>query len=147
VVPEGRRIFPNLTVRNNLQLAQRPGGHSVEEAFGLFPRLRTLQDAKGETLSVGELQMLAIARALMAPTKLMLLDEPLEGLAPTIVSEVVQAIGLLRGKTSILIVEQNDLILQMADRAYVMVSGQIAYAGDAEALRQDEALQLRLLGV
>jgi len=91
--------------------------------------------------------MLAIARALMAPTKLMLLDEPLEGLAPSLVNEVVEAIGQLRGQTSILIVEQNDLILQMADRAYVMVSGQIAYAGDAEVLRQDEALQLRLLGV
>jgi ABC-type branched-subunit amino acid transport system ATPase component/ABC-type branched-subunit amino acid transport system permease subunit len=147
IVPEGRRIFPNLTVLNNLQLAQRAGGCSVEEAFELFPRLRTLQTSRGETLSGGELQMLAIARALMAPTKLMLLDEPLEGLAPTIVNEVVQAIGLLRGRTSILIVEQNDLVLQMADRAYVMVSGQIAYAGDAEALRQDEALQLRLLGV
>jgi ABC-type branched-subunit amino acid transport system ATPase component/ABC-type branched-subunit amino acid transport system permease subunit len=147
VVPEGRRIFPNLTVRNNLQLAQRSGGRSVQDAFELFPRLQTLQDSKGETLSGGELQMLAIARALMAPTKLMLLDEPLEGLAPGLVNEVVQAIGLLRGQTSILIVEQNDLILQMADRAYVMVSGQIAYAGDAEALRQDEALQVRLLGV
>jgi ABC-type branched-subunit amino acid transport system ATPase component/ABC-type branched-subunit amino acid transport system permease subunit len=147
VVPEGRRIFPNLTVRNNLQLAQRPGGRSVEETFELFTRLQILQDAKGETLSGGELQMLAIARALMAPTKLIMLDEPLEGLAPTIVNEVVQAIGRLRGQTSILIVEQNDLILQMADRAYVMVSGQIAYAGDAEALRQDEALQVRLLGV
>jgi ABC-type branched-subunit amino acid transport system ATPase component/ABC-type branched-subunit amino acid transport system permease subunit len=147
IVPEGRRIFPNLTVLNNLQLAQRAGGSSVEEAFELFPRLQTLQTSKGENLSGGELQMLAIARALMAPTKLMLLDEPLEGLAPTIVNEVVRAIGLLRGRTSILIVEQNDLVLQMADRAYVMVSGQIAYAGDAEALRQDEALQLRLLGV
>jgi ABC-type branched-subunit amino acid transport system ATPase component len=147
IVPEGRRIFPNLTVLNNLQLAQRAGGCSVEEAFELFPGLRKLQTSKGENLSGGELQMLAIARALMAPTKLMLLDEPLEGLAPTIVNEVVRAIGLLRGRTSILIVEQNDLVLQMADRAYVMVSGQIAYAGDAEALRQDEALQLRLLGV
>ncbi len=147
IVPEGRRIFPNLTVRNNLQLAQRAGGRKVEEAFELFPRLQTLQDAKGETLSGGELQMLAIARALMAPTKLMLLDEPLEGLAPGLVNEVVEAIGRLRGHTSILIVEQNDLILQMADRAYVMVSGQIAYAGDAEALRQDKTLQVQLLGV
>ncbi|MGA2962118.1 MAG: ATP-binding cassette domain-containing protein [Candidatus Korobacteraceae bacterium] len=147
IVPEGRRIFPNLTVLNNLQLAQRAGGCSVEESFELFPGLRKLQTSKGENLSGGELQMLAIARALMAPTKLMLLDEPLEGLAPSIVNEVVRAIGLLRGRTSILIVEQNDLVLQMADRAYVMVSGQIAYVGDAEALRQDEALQLRLLGV
>ncbi len=147
VVPEGRRIFPNLTVLDNLQLAQRSGGWSVGEAFELFPRLSTLQASKGETLSGGELQMLAIVRALMAPTKLMLLDEPLEGLAPGIVSEVVRAIGSLRGRTSILVVEQNDLILQMADRVYVMVSGQIAYAGDAETLRHDTALQVRLLGV
>ncbi len=148
IVPEGRRIFPNLTVLNNLQLAQRPGGWSVGEVFKLFPSLGNLQGSKGESLSGGELQMLAIARALMAPTRLILLDEPLEGLAPAIVNEVVAAIAKLQGRTSILLVEQKvDLALQMADRAYVMVSGKMAYAGDAEALRQDESLQVRLLGV
>lgn len=148
IVPEGRRIFPNLTVLDNLQLAQRPGGWRLEEAFGLFPSLRALQGSKGESLSGGELQMLAIARALMAPTTLVLLDEPLEGLAPTIVNEVLSAIAKLRGRTSILLVEQKvDLALQMANRVYVMVSGEIAYAGDAETLRRDESLKVRLLGV
>ena len=148
IVPEGRRIFPNLTVLDNLQLAQRPGGWSVDEAFALFPALREIQTSKGESLSGGELQMLAIARALMAPTDLLLLDEPLEGLAPSIVNEVLTAIGQLQGRTSIFIVEQKvDLVLQMADRAYVMVNGEIAWAGDAETLRQDESLKVRLLGV
>ena len=92
--------------------------------------------------------MLAIGRALMAPTRLMLLDEPLEGLAPSVVAEVLEAIARLRGRTSILIVEQKvDLTLRLADRAYAMVSGRVAYEGDAEALRQDEGLQVRLLGV
>ena len=148
IVPEGRRIFPNLTVLDNLLLAARPGGARLDEVVELFPRLRQLAAARGETLSGGERQMLAIGRALMAPTSLMLLDEPLEGLAPSVVAEVLEAIARLRGRTSILIVEQKvDLTLRLADRAYAMVSGRVAYEGDAEALRQDEGLQVRLLGV
>jgi ABC-type branched-subunit amino acid transport system ATPase component len=89
--------------------------------------LHAIQASKGERLSGGELQMLAIARALMAPTNLMLLDELLEGLAPSIVNEVVAAIAQLRGRTGILIVEQKvDLVLRMAGRAYVMVNGRMA---------------------
>ncbi len=92
--------------------------------------------------------MLAIARTLTAPTRLILLDEPLEGLAPPIVNEVVAAIAKLQGRTSILLVEQKvDLALQMADRVYVMVNGTMAYAGTAENLRTDQNLQVRLLGV
>ena len=148
VVPEGRRIFPNLTVLENLRLAQRPGGWRLEEVFDLFPRLRELLAARGESLSGGERQMLAIARALMAPTDLLLLDEPLEGLAPSVVAEVLGAIARLRGHTSILLVEQKvPLVLQMADRAYVMVNGRIAYAGGAEELLRNEDLQVRLLSV
>ena len=148
IVPEGRRIFPNLTVLDNLLLAARPGGARLDEVVELFPRLRQLAAARGETLSGGERQMLAIGRALMAPTSLMLLDEPLEGLAPSVVAEVLEAIARLRGRTSILIVEQKvDLTLRLADRAYAMVSGRVAYEGAAEALRQDEGLQVRLLGV
>ena len=148
IVPEGRRIFPNLTVLDNLLLAARPGGARLDEVVELFPRLRQLAAARGETLSGGERQMLAIGRALMAPTRLMLLDEPLEGLAPSVVAEVLEAIARLRGRTSILIVEQKvDLTLRLADRAYAMVSGRVAYEGEAEALRQDEGLQVRLLGV
>jgi branched-chain amino acid transport system ATP-binding protein len=148
IVPEGRRIFPNLTVMENLQIAQRPGGWSLEEAYGLFPKLETLKAARGENLSGGERQMLAIARALMAPTRLILLDEPLEGLAPAIVAEVMHAIVRLRERASILLVEQKvDLVLQIADRAYIMVNGEIGYEGGVEDLRRDEALQVRLLGV
>jgi ABC-type branched-subunit amino acid transport system ATPase component/ABC-type branched-subunit amino acid transport system permease subunit len=148
IVPEGRRIFPNLTVLDNLLLAQRTGGAGLEEVWELFPRLRQLGAARGETLSGGERQMLAIGRALMAPTSLMLLDEPLEGLAPSIVTEVLQAIARLRGRTSILLVEQKvDLTLRLADRAYVMVNGRVAHEGKAEALRRDEKLQVQLLGV
>src|SRR5439155_1427507 len=118
IVPEGRRIFPNLTVLDNLLLAARPGGARLDEVVELFPRLRQLAAARGETLSGGERQMLAIGRALMAPTSLMLLDEPLEGLAPSVVAEVLEAIARLRSRTSILIVEQKvDLTLRLAELA------------------------------
>jgi ABC-type branched-subunit amino acid transport system ATPase component/ABC-type branched-subunit amino acid transport system permease subunit len=148
IVPEGRRIFPNLTVRDNLVLAQRPGGWEIDRAWQLFPRLGELQRARGETLSGGERQMLAIARALMAPTRLLLLDEPLEGLAPRVVGEVLEAIARLREHTSILIVDQKvDLVLELADYAYVMVNGRVSYEGEASALRRDEPLKQRLLSV
>ena len=86
LVPEGRRLFPNLTVTENLQLAARPGGISIAEVFKLFPRLQTRQKARAENLSGGERQMVAIARALVVPSKLILLDEPFEGLAPAVVN-------------------------------------------------------------
>jgi len=148
LVPEGRRLFPNLTVTENLQLAMRPGGISIEEVFNLFPRLRTRQKAKAENLSGGERQMVAIARALMVPSKLILLDEPFEGLAPAVVNEVMEALLKLRGKVAMVIVEHHaETVLPIADRAYVLVNGSVAYAGDAQTLENDHALQARLLGV
>jgi ABC-type branched-subunit amino acid transport system ATPase component len=148
IVPEGRRIFPNLTVAENLTIAQRDGGWPLDEIYQLFPKLRTRQDARGENLSGGERQMLAIGRALCAPQKLILLDEPFEGLAPAVVAEVLAAIEQLRDRTSILLVEHKvDLVLDFADRAYVMVNGQISYAGESAALRGDVETQNRLLGV
>jgi branched-chain amino acid transport system ATP-binding protein len=148
MVPEGRRIFPNLTVLENLMLAAREGGWSIDEIYELFPRLRTHRDSRGENLSGGERQMLAIARALMAPQKLMLLDEPFEGLAPAVVNEVLAAVERLRERTSILLVEHKiDLVLHLAERTFVMVNGQIAFAGESAALQRDLEMQKRLLGV
>ncbi len=148
LVPEGRRLFPNLTVVENLKLAMRPGGATQEEVFDLFPRLAERSRSRGETLSGGERQMVAIARALMAPSKLILLDEPFEGLAPAVVHEVREAVMKLTTRASLVIVEHHaESVLAMADRAYVLVNGRIAYGGGAAELAADKALQERLLGV
>ena len=148
IVPEGRRLFPNLTVMENLRLAARPGGASFEEIFGLFPKLKILQRARAESLSGGERQMLAIARALTVPSRLILLDEPFEGLAPAVVQEVMDALVRLRGRVAMIIVEHHaETVLPIVDRAYVLVNGQIAYEGSARSLEADHALQARLLGV
>ncbi|MEO6781997.1 MAG: ATP-binding cassette domain-containing protein [Bradyrhizobium sp.] len=148
IVPEGRRIFPNLTVAENLALAQREGGWPLEDIYQLFPKLRTRQEARGEDLSGGERQMLAIGRALCAPQRLILLDEPFEGLAPSVVAEVLAAIEKLRERTSILLVEHKvDLVLDFADKAYVMVNGEIVHAGPSSVLQSDLELQSKLLGV
>jgi branched-chain amino acid transport system ATP-binding protein len=148
IVPEGRRLFPNLTVMENLQIAARPSGASFDDIFALFPKLRVLQRARAESLSGGERQMLAIARALTVPSKLILLDEPFEGLAPAIVQEVMDALVRLRGRAAMIIVEHHaESVLPIVDRAYVLVNGQVAYEGSAKVLEADAALQARLLGV
>jgi branched-chain amino acid transport system ATP-binding protein len=148
LVPEGRRLFPNLTTLENLRIAARPGGASLEDIFTLFPKLRILQRSKAESLSGGERQMLAIARALMVPARVILLDEPFEGLAPAIVKEVMDALARLRGRVSMVIVEHHaETVLPIVDRAYVLVNGRVAYQGSAKALEADPALQARLLGV
>jgi ABC-type branched-subunit amino acid transport system ATPase component/ABC-type branched-subunit amino acid transport system permease subunit len=148
LVPEGRRLFPNLTLLDNLLLAARPGGASLEEIYELFPRLRLLLRSRAENLSGGERQMVAIARALMVPSRLVLLDEPFEGLAPAIVHEVMEALVRLRGRVSMVIVEHHaESVLPIVDRAYVLVNGQVAFEGSARALEADHALQARLLGV
>jgi len=148
IVPQGRRIFPNLNVLDNLLIAQRPGGWELDQVFELFPKLGVLRDSVGGNLSGGELQMMAIARALMAPARIILLDEPFEGLAPSLVTEVLDAVVRLREHTSILLVEQRvDLALRMVDRAYIMVNGCIAYEGAAEDLKENKELQISLLGV
>ncbi len=148
LVPEGRRLFPNLTVLDNLRLAMRPGGASLDDVYVLFPKLKILQRSKAESLSGGERQMLAIARALMVPAKLILLDEPFEGLAPTVVKEVMDALAQLRGRVAMVIVEHHaETVLPLVDRAYVLVNGQVAFEGTARALEDDPELQARLLGV
>jgi ABC-type branched-subunit amino acid transport system ATPase component len=107
-----------------------------------------LQRSKAESLSGGERQMLAIARALVVPAKLILLDEPFEGLAPTIVKEVMDALAQLRGRVAMVIVEHHaETVLPLVDRAYVLVNGRVAFEGTAKTLQDDPDLQARLLGV
>ena len=149
LVPQGRRIFAPLTVRENLLLGARPGGFSLARVLDLFPRLGERADQLGGTLSGGEQQMLAIGRALLTNGRLLLLDEPSEGLAPLVVREIGQIVERLRReRLSILLVEQNyRLALRMADRVYVMNKGQIVYDGTPAALEAREDVKRRYLGV
>ena len=155
LVPQGRRIFPNLTVQENLQIALMQAGrngHPVEwtpdKVYQLLPKLGQLQNRRGEQMSGGELQMLAIARALMGNGKLLMLDEPFEGLAPTIVEGLWKVINDLKKEITMLLVEQNaDLALALGDRAYVINNGKIEFEGAAQALIDDHALRVKLLGV
>ena len=149
LVPQGRRIFAPLSVRENLLLGARHDGFTLERIFELFPRLRERQEQAGGTLSGGEQQMLAIGRALLTNGSMLLLDEPSEGLAPLLVREIGRIVRVLKGeRLSILLVEQNyHLALEVADRVYVMNKGQIVYEGTPARLRADEAVKRRYLGV
>jgi len=149
LVPQGRRIFAPLTVRENLTLGARADGWTIERVFALFPRLRERQEQAGGTLSGGEQQMLAIGRALLTNGRLLLLDEPSEGLAPLVVREIGRIVQGLKGRgLSILLVEQNyHLALQVADRVYVMSKGQIVWEGTPARLGADEDTKRRYLGV
>jgi branched-chain amino acid transport system ATP-binding protein len=149
LVPQGRRIFAPLSVRENLLLGARHDRWTLERIFELFPRLRERQAQAGGTLSGGEQQMLAIARALLTNGRMLLLDEPSEGLAPLIVREIGRIVQGLKGeRLSILLVEQNyHLALQIADRVYVMNKGQIVYEGTPATLGADEDVKRRYLGV
>ena len=149
LVPQGRRIFAPLSVRENLLLGARADGWTLGRIFELFPRLRERQEQAGGTLSGGEQQMLAIGRALLTNGRMLLLDEPSEGLSPLFVREIGNIVQGLKGaRLSILLVEQNyHLALQVADRVYVMNKGQIVYEGTPASLGADEAVKRRYLGV
>ncbi|MDP3273814.1 MAG: ATP-binding cassette domain-containing protein [Deltaproteobacteria bacterium] len=152
--PEGRAIFPNLTVRENLDMGAYTVRDSqairrrIEQSVALFPRLGERMKQLGGTLSGGEQQMLAIARALMSGPKLLMLDEPSLGIAPVLVDQIFEGIERIRQDgTTVLLVEQNTRrALGAAQRAYVLVTGEVALSGDAKALRHDERVKGAYLG-
>jgi branched-chain amino acid transport system ATP-binding protein len=151
-VPDDRRIFPTLTVERNLSIARKRSrfrAWTEKECFELFSALEYLRHRECENLSGGEMQMVAIARALVGSPGLVLLDEPSQGLAPKIVQDVMRAIGRLKAEgVAVLLVEQNPLAaLGAADRVYIMDKGRIVHEGAARALLEDAALRTRLLGV
>ncbi len=140
-VPEGRKIFPNLTVHDNLRVPlERPGPWTIARVYELFPRLHERRENRGRQLSGGEQEMLSIARALLLNPKLLILDEPSQGLAPLIVREVFRVVARMREEgMSVLLVEQNvRASLEVADRAYVLDHGQMVWSGPAAELAGDE---------
>jgi len=156
-VPEERRVLPNLTVAENLRLgmlgappaAGASNGAVLEEVLDYFPRLRERLAQRGRSLSGGEQQMLAIARGLVARPKLMLVDEPTEGLSPILVQTLTEVLGKInRAGTTILLVEQMlEVALALSHRLYVMDQGRIQFEGTPDDLRRDPAVQQRFLGV
>jgi len=139
-VPEGRRIFPNITVDENLRVPlERPGPWTIARVYDLFPRLGQRKSNKGRQLSGGEQEILSIARALLLNPKLLILDEPSQGLAPLVVREVFRIVAQMRADgLSVLLVEQNArMSLEIADDAYVIDNGEIVYEGPAAELARD----------
>ncbi len=148
-VPEDRRIFPELTARENLEIAARGGGYSFPEAYSDFPALQSLENRKGRFLSGGEQQMLTVVRTLMGSPSLLLLDEPTEGLAPTVVEALGELIRRIAARgTPILLAEQNvAFALKLAARVYVLEVGRVRFGGSVAELRADPAAVERYLAV
>lgn len=148
-VPEGRRIFPNLSVDENLKVPlERAGAWTAARIYQLFPRLAERKQNRGRQLSGGEQEMLSIGRALLLNPRLLMLDEPSQGLAPLIVREVFRIVAQMRDEgISVLLVEQNArMSLEIADYAYVLDNGSIVYSGTARELAADEARVQSLAG-
>ena len=140
-VPEGRRIFPNLTVEDNLRVPrERPGPWTIERILQTFPRLAERRRSRGGQLSGGEQEMLSIARALLLNPRVLILDEPSQGLAPLIVRDVFRIVAQMRTEgISVLLVEQNVRVaLEIADDAYVLENGRVEYSGSADELGADQ---------
>jgi len=155
LVPEGRRLFPRLSVEDNLRLGAyaRRGDPDrfkpLELVFELFPRLRERLPQRAETLSGGEQQMLAIGRALMTQPRLLMLDEPSQGIAPKLVDDILAAVGRIRDLgTTVLLVEQRLAeALELADRAYVLQTGRIVMSGPAAEIAGDAGVRKAYLGM
>jgi branched-chain amino acid transport system ATP-binding protein len=149
-VPQQREVFPSLTVEENLTVVARPGPWTTQRVYGLFPRLKERVSNFGNELSGGEQQMLAMGRALMTNPKVLLLDEPVEGLAPLIVQEMLAAIDKMRsdGNIAIVLVEQKyDVALAHSERCIVIDHGSVVHSGSSQEFLKDQALLERLLGV
>ena len=149
-VPQERDIFPSLSVEENLTVAARPGPWDLKRIYALFPRLDERRRNMGNHLSGGEQQMLAMARALMLNPKLLLLDEPLEGLAPLIVQELLRIIGQMvaSGQMAVILVEQHaHQILPLTRQALVLERGRVVFSGESETLRKDRSQLEKWLGV
>jgi branched-chain amino acid transport system ATP-binding protein len=153
LVPQGRYIFPSLSVKENLTMSARGAGKadswSLNKVYALFPILKERSNSRGTLLSGGEQQMLAIGRALMTNPQLILMDEPSEGLAPLIVREVGKIIFQLKQKGfSILLVEQNlPMALKVADYLYILSNGEVVYESNPEQLRSNDEIKAKYIGV
>ena len=154
LVPEGRQIFPNLTVLENIMVgAANRGGrkepYTLNEVLEIFPRLAERLNNYGNQLSGGEQQMLAVVRALMTTPKLLILDEATEGLAPLVRKEIWYGLGVLKARgQSILVIDKNlNALMRLADRHYVMENGKVVWSGVTDAIADNEALKARYLGV
>lgn len=156
LVPEGRRVFGELTVRENLRVASSAAGRrapkegwTIARVFEVFPLLERVKDSRGAWLSGGEQQVLAIARALVANPRVLLLDEPSEGLAPRVVATLAEQLLAVRGQgLTMLLAEQHlGLVAALAGRAYVLDRGRVRWEGDARRLLEDEGLRRRYLAL
>lgn len=151
-VPDDRRIFPTLTVYRNLELGQKKTkfrSWHVKEMFEVFSALEYLMERSAENLSGGEMQMVAISRAMLGSPGLVLFDEPTQGLAPKVVEDVMSTISYIKEEgISVLLVEQQaELALEVSDRVYVIDRGRIVYEGDAQSLLYDETRRKELIGI